>query len=38
MKPNWAEHSALDSALVTDRKLWSAATVEKLKPILTRFL
>ena len=38
MKPNWAEHSALDSALVTDRKLWPAATVEKLKPILTRFL
>jgi 5'-methylthioadenosine phosphorylase len=38
MKPNWAEHSALDSALVTDRKLWPAATVEKLKPILARFL
>jgi hypothetical protein len=28
----------LDSALVTDRKLWPAATVEKLKPILRRFL
>src|SRR5213594_4533909 len=38
MKPNWAEHSALDSALVTDRKLWPAATVERLKPILERFL
>jgi len=38
MKPNWAEHSTLDSALVTDRKLWPAATVEKLKPILARFL
>jgi 5'-methylthioadenosine phosphorylase len=35
---NWPEHSALDSALVTDRKLWPAATVEKLKPILRRFL
>src|SRR6266487_4179401 len=35
---NWPEHSALDSALVTDRKLWPAATVEKLKPILGRFL
>ncbi len=38
MEPNWPEHFALDSALVTDRKLWPAATVEKLKPILGRFL
>jgi 5'-methylthioadenosine phosphorylase len=37
-EPNWPEHTALDSALVTDRKLWPAATVEKLKPILGRFL
>jgi 5'-methylthioadenosine phosphorylase len=37
-EPSWPEHSALDSALVTDRKLWPAATVEKLKPILRRFL
>jgi 5'-methylthioadenosine phosphorylase len=37
-EPNWPEHYALDSALVTDRKLWPAATVEKLKPILGRFL
>jgi 5'-methylthioadenosine phosphorylase len=37
-EPNWPEHLALDSALVTDRKLWPAATVEKLKPILGRFL
>jgi 5'-methylthioadenosine phosphorylase len=36
--PNWPEHFALDAALVTDRKLWPKATVEKLKPILTRFL
>jgi 5'-methylthioadenosine phosphorylase len=36
-EPNWPEHSALDTALVTDRKLWPAATVEKLKPILGRF-
>jgi 5'-methylthioadenosine phosphorylase len=35
---NWPEHFALDSALVTDRKLWPSATVEKLKPILQRFL
>lgn len=38
MEPNWPEHFALDTALVTDRKLWPAATVEKLKPILGRFL
>ena len=37
-EPNWPEHIALDSALVTDRKLWPAATVEKLGPILGRFL
>ena len=37
-EPNWPEHSALDTALVTDRKLWPEATVEKLRPILERFL
>jgi 5'-methylthioadenosine phosphorylase len=37
-EPSWPEHFALDTALVTDRKLWPAATVEKLKPILERFL
>jgi 5'-methylthioadenosine phosphorylase len=38
LEPDWPEHVALDIALVTDRKLWPAATVEKLKPILRRFL
>jgi 5'-methylthioadenosine phosphorylase len=37
-EPNWPEHVALDAALVTDRKLWPEATVEKLRPILQRFL
>jgi 5'-methylthioadenosine phosphorylase len=37
-EPNWPEHSALDTALVTDRKLWPEATVQKLKPILARFV
>src|SRR5947209_10460129 len=37
-EPNWPEHFALDTALITDRKLWPQATVEKLKPILMRFL
>jgi 5'-methylthioadenosine phosphorylase len=37
-EPNWPEHFALDTALVTDRKLWPKATVEKLRPIMERFL
>jgi 5'-methylthioadenosine phosphorylase len=37
-EPTWPEHFALDTALVTDRKLWPDGTVEKLKPILARFL
>ncbi|HEY4281756.1 MAG TPA: S-methyl-5'-thioadenosine phosphorylase [Chthoniobacterales bacterium] len=35
--PDWPEHSALDAALTTDRKLWPEATVRKLQPILARF-
>jgi 5'-methylthioadenosine phosphorylase len=37
-EPNWPEHSALDAAMTTDRKLWPKATIEKLAPILRRFL
>jgi 5'-methylthioadenosine phosphorylase len=37
-EPNWPEHFALDTALVTDRKLWPKATVQKLRLILGRFL
>ena len=36
-EPNWPEHRALDSALVTERKLWPAATRDKLSAILGRF-
>ncbi|HEY2341826.1 MAG TPA: MTAP family purine nucleoside phosphorylase [Chthoniobacteraceae bacterium] len=36
--PDWPEHRALDSALITDRKLWPATTVEKLGVILQRVL
>src|ERR1700704_586008 len=36
-EPNWPEHRALDSALVTDRKLWPAATRATLSAILGRF-
>jgi 5'-methylthioadenosine phosphorylase len=38
LEPNWPEHMALDLALVTDRQLWPAATIERLRPILSRFL
>src|SRR6266581_1396264 len=37
-EPDWPEHFALDTALVTDRKFWPEATEQKLKPILERFL
>ena len=36
--PDWPEHRALDNALVTERKLWPSATVEELRPIISRFL
>jgi 5'-methylthioadenosine phosphorylase len=36
-EPNWPEHRALDSAHITDRALWPAATREKLQAILGRF-
>lgn len=35
---NWPEHSALDTALVTDRSLWPEKTAKNLQPILERFL
>jgi 5'-methylthioadenosine phosphorylase len=35
---NLPEHFALDNALITDRRLWPEATVEKLKPLLARFI
>lgn len=34
---DWPEHRALDSALVTDRKLWPETTLQSLLPILDRF-
>ncbi len=36
-EPNWPEHRALDTALVTDRQLWPLATRQKLAAILGRF-
>jgi 5'-methylthioadenosine phosphorylase len=37
VEANWPEHRALDTALVTDRKLWPATTRNKLGAILGRF-
>lgn len=37
LEANWPEHTALDTALVTDQKLWPEATKKKLKAILGRF-
>src|SRR5438477_8217432 len=37
-EPTWPEHSALDAALTTERKLWPKATIGKLGPILSRFV
>jgi 5'-methylthioadenosine phosphorylase len=38
LEPCWPEHLALDTALITDKSLWPADTVEKLRPILGRLL
>ncbi len=37
-EPEWPEHRSLENALVTPRHLWPAETIEKLRPILRRFL
>jgi 5'-methylthioadenosine phosphorylase len=37
-EPDWPEHTALSSALITERRLWPPTTLERLKPILGRFL
>src|SRR2546423_8590084 len=34
---NWPEHRALDTALVTDQKLWPPTTRQKLGAIMSRF-
>jgi hypothetical protein len=36
-RPDWPEHHSLDAAMTTERKLWPAATLKKLGPILGRF-
>src|SRR4030095_5752037 len=35
---DWPEHRALHPALLTDRKFWPAETIERLRPLLGRFV
>jgi 5'-methylthioadenosine phosphorylase len=35
---DWPEHKSLEGAVMTDRTLWPAETVESLRPILARLL
>jgi 5'-methylthioadenosine phosphorylase len=37
-EPNWPCHSALQNAIMTDRKLWPRKTIAQLKPILAKYL
>lgn len=37
-EPDWKCHSALKSAILTDRKVWPKKTVTELKPILAKYL
>lgn len=36
--PDWPEHRALDAAIFTERSLWPEQTIQKLAPLLQRFL
>ncbi len=36
-EPGWPCHSALQNAILTDKKMWPAATRKKLKPILEKY-
>ena len=37
-EPNWPCHSALQCAIMTDKKLWPAKTRKELQPILQKYL
>ena len=38
VEPNWPCHRALESAIMTDRKLWPARTKKELEPLLRKYL
>jgi len=37
-EPNWPCHSALQNAIMTERKLWPKKAITELKPILAKYL
>lgn len=37
-EPNWPCHSALQNAIMTDRKFWPKKTIAELQPIITKYL
>jgi 5'-methylthioadenosine phosphorylase len=37
-EPNWPCHSALQNAIMTDKKMWPRKTVAELKPIIEKYL
>ena len=37
-EPNWPAHSALQHAILTDKKCWPKKTVAELKPLLAKYL
>ena len=37
-EPNWPCHSALQNAIMTDKKMWPRPTVAELKPIIEKYL
>jgi 5'-methylthioadenosine phosphorylase len=37
-EPNWPCHTALQNAIMTDKKLWPAKTQRELQPILQKYL
>jgi 5'-methylthioadenosine phosphorylase len=37
-EPNWPCHSALQNAIMTDKKVWPKKTIADLKPILAKYL
>ena len=37
-EPNWPCHSALQNAIMTDKKMWPRKTVAELKPIIEKYI
>ncbi len=38
VQPDWSCHKALQNALMTDRSLWPAATIRKLRPLIGKYV